>query len=255
MSRCVLVIVVSLFSGVAQGKPPTKAELIKILKTIDDRMRSPGDYQAQVYVEYKQTSQEDLVYQMNVLRRDKDEALLMLTTEPKTMAGQGYLRLSKNMWFYNPTAGKWSRRTARDRISGTGARRRDFDQWNLAGERDPTYLAQEKIGSFIAHKIRLVGKPNIEVAVPILYLWVDSKTNNPLKMESRSVSNKLLYTNYYPKWAKVKKSSTVVYYPKEIRIFNEVDKGEQTLLLVRKAIMAPLPGNIFTKAWVESKAR
>ena len=44
---------------------------------------------------------------------------MILFTKPKASQGKGYLRLDKNLWFYDPSVGKWERRTERERIGGT----------------------------------------------------------------------------------------------------------------------------------------
>jgi hypothetical protein len=46
-----------------------------------------------------------------------------------------------------------------------------------------------------------------------------------------------------------------VYYPEEIRFYDEVEKANQTLVLIRAVDTKPLPANLFTKAWLESKSR
>ena len=46
-----------------------------------------------------------------------------------------------------------------------------------------------------------------------------------------------------------------VYVPAEIRIYDEVEKGNQTLVVIRETDLRPLDANIFTKAWLESKSR
>jgi hypothetical protein len=46
-----------------------------------------------------------------------------------------------------------------------------------------------------------------------------------------------------------------VYFPGEIRIFDEVEKGNSSLILIRDVDLRPLDANLFTKAWLESKSR
>jgi hypothetical protein len=46
-----------------------------------------------------------------------------------------------------------------------------------------------------------------------------------------------------------------VYFPGEIRIYDEVEKGNSTLIVIRETDLRPLDANIFTKAWLESKSR
>ncbi len=242
---------VLLYSMVAV--PPT--DLPALLKQIDQKLTSPGDYTAEVYLEQKQAGKEDLAFQLLVYRRDEDQSLIFLFKKPKTRVGEGFLRKDRNLWSYNPGVGRWNRQTARTQVAGTDARTRDFDQWNLAEEYDAEYLTSEKLGAFTAHKIKLRAKPNMDVAFPIMELWIDSATNNPLKIGSYALSERLMQTSYYPKWVRVESKSGGVYYPEEIRIYDELTKGNETIIKVQKAQIAPLPSNIFTKAWLESQSR
>ena len=98
---------------------------------------------------------------------------MILFTKPKSSAGQGYLRIDKNLWFYDPSVGKWERRTERERIGGTNSRRSDFDESRLAEEYDPTDEGEEKLGAYTAHKLLLKGKAGIDLAFPRIRIWID----------------------------------------------------------------------------------
>jgi hypothetical protein len=80
---------------------------------------------------------------------------------------------------------------------------------------------------------------------------------NILKREDKALSGKLLRTTYYPKWNKLFSESKKadVYIPSEIRIFDEVEKGNKTLIQIRETDLSALDANLVTKAWLESKSR
>ena len=124
-------------SSMQQGATPSDADLVGMLKTIDERTQNSGDYKSVAYVEQKERGKEDVAREVIVYRRDADDKLMILITKPKSEAGKGYLRLDKNLFQYDPTVGKWERRTERERIAGTDSRRQDFDHSNLAGEYTP----------------------------------------------------------------------------------------------------------------------
>jgi hypothetical protein len=180
-----------------------------------------------------------------------------LFTAPKNVVGQGYLRVDKNLWFYDPTVGKWERRTERERIGGTNSRRSDFDESRLAEEYDPTDAGEEKLGAYTAQRIDLKGKSGLDLAFPVIKLWVDKETNNVLKRQEFALSGRLLRTSYYPKWKKVYSESkkSDVWFPQEIRFYDEVEKENSTLVLIKSVDLRALEPNLFTKAWLESKSR
>lgn len=233
------------------------AEMKKTLEVIDDRQRNGGDYKSLVYLEQKEKDKADTVREALVYRRDADDKLMILFTKPKGEAGKGYLRLDKNLWSYDPNVGKWERRTERERIAGTDSRRADFDESRLAEEYDATYEGEEALGKFQVHKMSLKARPNIDVAYPVIKLWVDKDTTNVLKRQEFALSGRLMRTLYYPKWQKLFSESkgADVWYPQEIRIYDEVEKSNSTVILIKSVDLRSLEANIFTKAWLESKSR
>ena len=182
---------------------------------------------------------------------------MILMTKPKGEAGRGYLRLEKNLWSYDPNTGKWERRTERERIAGTDSRRADFDESRLAEEYTPTFEGEEKLGRFDVHKLKLEAKAGVDVAYPVVRLWVDKATSNILKRQEYALSGRLLRTSYYPRWEKLFSESkqAEVWYPKEMRFFDEVEKANSTVVLMKTVDLRPLEANLFTKAWLESKSR
>jgi hypothetical protein len=233
------------------------AGMKKTLEVIDDRQRNGGDYKSLVYLEQKEKDKADTVREALVYRRDADDKLMILFTKPKGEAGKGYLRLDKNLWSYDPNVGRWERRTERERIAGTDSRRADFDESRLAEEYDPAYEGEEALGKFQVHKLSLKARPNIDVAYPVVKLWVDKDNNNVLKRQEFALSGRLMRTLYYPKWQKLFSESkgADVWYPQEIRIYDEVEKSNSTVILIKSVDLRSLEANIFTKAWLESKSR
>ena len=241
----------------AAAAPLTDQQMVTLLQQIDDRQRNSGDYKSLAYIEQKSRDKTDLIYEVIIYRRDENDKLMLLFSKPKAEAGKGYLRLNKNLFLYDPTVGKWERRTERERIGGTSSQRADFDESRLALEYTPEYVAEEKLGKFKVHHLKLRAKEDADVAYPIIDLWLDMKTGNSLKLQERALSGRLMRTAYYPKWKRIfsKSKGDYVYFPREIRIFDEIEKGNSTTIVLRKVDLNSLPANIFTKAWLESKSR
>jgi outer membrane lipoprotein-sorting protein len=252
----VLVFLATSAAGLAHAAL-TKPELVKILKAVDDRQKNQGDWHSHIYMEQKERDKIDVVYEAEVYRRSEDQKFVILFTKPKASQGQGYLRIDKNLWFYDPAVGKWERRTERERIGGTNSRRSDFDESRLAEEYDPEDDGEQKLGAYTAQAMTLKGKPGLDLAFPVIKLWVDKETYNVLKRQEFALSGRLLRTSYYPKWKKAHSESKKadVWFPEEIRFFDEVEKANSTLILIKEVDFRPLPANLFTKAWLESKSR
>jgi len=110
---------------------------------------------------------------------------------------------------------------------------------------------------FTVHHLELKAKEDADVAYPVLHIWVDAATKNLLKQQERALSGKLMRTAYYPKWEKMFSPSkgAEIYFPREIRIFDEIEKGNRSTIVIQKLDLGTLPPNIFTKAWLESRSR
>ncbi len=235
----------------------SKEKMVELLKGIDERVRSSGDYKSLVYLEQHEKDKPDVAREALVYRRDADQKLMILFSKPKTEAGKGYLRVDKNLWYYDPNVGKWERRTDRERIGGTDSRRQDFDQSDLANEYDPEFVGEEKLGKYKVWHLKLKGKPGKDLAYPMVEFWIDQATGNDLKRQDFALSGRLMRTSLNPKWEKIYSESkkAELWYRKDMRIFDEIDKANSTLILIKSVDLTPLPENIFTKAWMEAKSR
>ncbi len=233
------------------------AQMRALLEDLDARQRSVGDYQAQVFIDQKRKGKTDVAYQADIYRRDDKGKLVILFRKPRSEAGKGYLRVESNLFLYDPSVGKWERRTDRESIGGTASQRRDFDASSFAADYDPSYEGVDKLGKFETHHLKLVAKEGKDVAYPAVEIWVDIESGNLLKLQEFALSGRLMRTSYYPKWAKVASDAkgSPVYFPKQIRIFDEVEKDNKTTIVMQKVELDALPDSIFTKAWLESKSR
>ena len=249
--------VVAVFPATVSAEDLTKQEMNEILEELDRRQQSAGDYKARVYIDQREKDKTDLLYEAVIYRRDRTDKMVILFTKPKSEAGKGYLRIDENLFLYDPNVGKWERRTERERIGGTGGQRRDFDESELSEKYVPGYVASESLGKYEVHHMKLEAKDRDDVAYPIMHIWVDKDSGNVLKSQEFALSGKLMRTTYYPKWERIynEEKDDYVYFPKEIRIYDEVEKGNRTIILFRNVELESLPDNIFTKAWLESKSR
>ena len=256
-SRLSIVVLLSLFVVAPAYAGPSKPQLVDMLKTVDTNQKSIGDFRSDTYMEQKEKGKLSVVYEAQVFRRSADARFMILFTNPKASQGQGYLRVDSNLWFYDPAVGKWERRTERERIGGTDSRRSDLDESRLSDEYDPEWVGEEKLGAYDAVVLKLTGKPDLSLSFPVIKIWIDKDTKNVLKRQEYALSGKLLRTCYYPKWKKVfsQTKGAPVWFPEEARFYDEVEKENSTLLIMKTVDIRPLEANLFTKAWLESKSR
>lgn len=231
-------------------------DMANILKDLDTRQRALGDFKAHAFIQRKETGKEDVLYESLFYRRGTDKKFMFLVLAPKTEAGQGYLRIDDNLWLYTPRTGKWERLTERDRILGTDGRRQDFDESRLAEEYNPSFIGEGVLGVYKTWKLKLTAKPGSDVAWPVLELEVDQQSGNVLKRLEYALSGKLMRRSLYPKWVKITDpKGKEVWYSEQIYFYDEVEKGNQSVIKIDAVDLSPLEVNMFTKAWLESKSR
>jgi hypothetical protein len=235
----------------------TPQESLDLVKRFDDRQRNDGDFAGLCFLEQKEKDKSDVVRELVYYRRSEGQRLLMLFTKPKAEAGKGYLRIEKNLWLYDPSTGKWERRTERERIGGSDSRRGDFDESRLSEEFDIRWEADEKLGAYTTHRLLLTAKEGVDVAYPTLKLWYDAATGNLLKRQDLALSGRLMRTALYPRWKKVYSESKrgEVWYPEQIHLYDEIEKANSTMVIIKQVDLRPLSSNMFTKAWLEAKSR
>lgn len=258
MTRTAAALAVLLLQAAAlPARALTAGEALAKVRVLDERTHNNGDFTGLCFLEQKEKDKDDVVRELVYYRRSEGQRLLMLFTRPKAEAGKGYLRIEKNLWLYDPSTGKWERRTERERIGGSDSRRGDFDESRLAEEFDVKWEADEKLGAYATHRLLLTAKEGVDVAYPTVRLWLDAATGNLLKRQDLALSGRLMRTALYPRWKKVWSASKKgeVWYPEQIYLYDEIEKANSTMVIIKQVDLRALDANMFTKAWLEAKSR
>lgn len=226
-----------------------------LIKKIDAQTAFDSDFQATVFLQQKHREKGDRIFQAAVYRRDENNRFMMLFVKPKAEAGKGYLVIDRNLFLYSPNTGDWSR-VSEDRIEGTDTNLQDFESWNLSERYNARYMKEDRLGKIPVYHIELTAKEGQQVDVAKMELWVEQSKNHVLKVQEFALSGKLLRTTYRTKWKPIEDTAGKTrYLPLETRVYDEVEKGNQTMMVVGGVDLSDLPENIFSKAWLESKSR
>jgi len=223
-------------------------DFIAILKAVDDM----GDFGKQDYssvytIVSEKPGENPSTTQIRLFRRDAQDQFLILIQKPEKQKGQGYLKIDDNVWFYDPESGNFSHSTIKENIQNTKAKNSDMKRYTLAEDYDVTSSAEGKLGAFDVWILDLKAKNN-EVSYQRIRLTIRKDKPLPLKEEDFSVSNKLMRTMLYlPTYINVG-SKTI---PAKIKIVDELNKGEQSLMTISDVVVGKLPDSTFTKAFLE----
>ncbi len=222
-------------------------DYLAILRDIDElRSFDKADFSAVLTMisEDPEKGVEKKVVQM--FRRDRDDKFLMLIKEPEVQRGQGYLKVGKNMWFYDPESRKFSHISLKENFAGTDAKNSDFGKSSLAEDYDVISHSEGKLGRFDVYILELKAKNN-EVTYPYMKVWVTKKPHLVLKVENYSLNKRLLRVSYYPKYARVGNS----YIATRMIFIDSLVKNKRTQITLTDLSVEKLPNYVFTKSYVE----
>lgn len=197
-----------------------------------------------------------VVRDMLVFNRPSEGKLVMLTQAPKTEAGNGYLRVDRNIWSYDVNLGHWDRRTERDSIAGTNARRSDIDLSDFSDLYAAKGCEEVMVKGHPVEILELVAKPGIDAPFTKEKIWVNDQWLM-IRSQDYAATGKLLRSMVVTRKAVVQRKDLKrnVEVATELNLFDEVDKTRKTILRIEGATQGELAPNIFTKAYVESKSR
>ena len=183
-------------------------------------------------------------------RRDSDDAFLILIRDPAVQRGQGYLRQGENLWFYDPESRKFSHTSLKEAFQGTDARNSDFGDVSFADDYKVRSMEEGALGQYAVYVLDLQANSD-EVTYPFLKAWVTKKGSLVLKTEDYSLTERLMRTSYYPRYARV--GGTVV--PTEMIFVDELVEGKKTRISMSDLSESAISDSVFTKGYVERANR
>lgn len=234
--------------GIASAATP---DIEAILRAIDDQSNFlESDFQAtmSIITQDPEKGEEKLVVRQ--YRRDRENKFLLLILEPKAQMGQGYLMDEENLWFYDPESRKFSHTSLKESFAGSDARNEDFTQSSLSRDYRATAYEEGVLGAYQVYVIDLEAVHN-EVADPYLRIWVEKQNNLVLKMESYSLTKRLMRTAYFPNY--IKEGNAVI--PRVMMFVDELVPGRRTNITIIEHSFDRLSDTVFTKAYVERANR
>jgi outer membrane lipoprotein-sorting protein len=238
-----------IFLGLALGQAAFAADpdIAGIIATID-RMASfrDTDFSCTYTLVSEKPGEKPEVFKVRLFRRDREEKFLILFLEPETQKGQGYLQIEDNLWFYDPESRKFNHSSFKENLSDSEAKNSDMRASSLAEDYAVQGYTEDKLGKYEVYVVTLAAR-NDEVSYPTLKMWISKADSLMLKIESYSLSNRLMRTSYYPSYVRIGDRLL----PSRMLFVDELNKGEKTQATISDASFAALPDSVFTKAYLE----
>ena len=235
------------------GAAPTGAS---ILQRLDDMENLGVDVSSRVKLTQQKKKTGTKEIGCIFYRRDRDDAFLIVMTAPNAEKGNGYLRVGDNFWMYRSSSRVFQHVNRDESIGGSNAKGGDFEKRKMVElyrpviENGAEKVAADMLGQVPVWRIELIAKVN-DVTYPKQIYWVRQDNGLPLKVQSYALSGTLMETAYYLNFTMIAGK----YFLVKGLFIDEFEKGDRTLLEISGISLAPIPGNVFTKPYLENLSR
>jgi hypothetical protein len=246
-------ILILTFAGSLSARPAAA----DLLKKIEDNYHQSTDVRARVGLTQQKTNQGVKNIEMMYYRRDRDNAFLIVMTGPEAEKGNGYLRMDDNFWMYRRNTRTFQHINRDENIGGSDAHGDDFESRNLTEMYQPVKdsaggdgITEEKLGQIPVFRFEVKAIVN-DVSYPKKIYWVRQDNALVLKEASYSLSNTLMQTAYYLKYAPINGK----FVPVQQMFIDEFEKGNKTIMELSNISTEKLAETIFTKAYLENLSK
>ncbi len=233
MSQSAALALSLLCAGAAFAAPDFGA----MLKEVDDMGSFPGkDVSITYTVVDTKPNKPDSVFQWSIFRRDEKDQVVMVTLKPEAQKGEGILKIDDDVYRWQPDVG-WTHFSMSKDIQNSNAKTSDFRGSRLSDDYDVLSSAEVTLGKYQAWELTLKAKTN-----EVTYDWVKVyiRKDKPLILMTKNYSPaksiteaSLLRTVQYPPTYVTVGGKEL---PTEIRMLDEVNKGNKTVLSIPKDV-------------------
>jgi hypothetical protein len=189
-----------------------------------------------------------------VFRRDSTETYVIIIMQPLISKGQGYLKESSTLWFYDPQSRLFNTTSSADRFQDTNARNSDFTRSTLAQDYKVVGGENAVLGRFNCRLLSLEAVTT-EVAYPKMKVWI-SEDGLLRKSEDYSLSGQLLRTSAIPDYHRIGNR----FVPKQIlfvdalrgAVINGTFQNEKTQISITRPSFNKVADSVFSKTFLET---
>ena len=210
-----------------------------------DRIRFPQEgFQVDVTITTTAPDIDPEVRAYRILSKGNSQTLVQ-TTEPAIDRDQILLMRDRDLWAFLPNLTQPVRLPLSQRLTGQVANG-DLARANFVGDYHPRILRQDKVEAETYHVLELEAIDQWVTYRRVL-LWVNAKTDRPLKAEFYAVSGRLVKTCQYVDFQSMGGATR----PTRLVIDDALRSGNRSVLEYRAMKLRDLPDKIFTKDYLK----
>jgi outer membrane lipoprotein-sorting protein len=230
--------------GAVAIAPADEAKARRIVEQAD-QIRFPAEgFQVDVTIVTTSKDEAPEERRYRVLSKGNDRTIVMVTA-PADERGQILLMREHDLWIFLPNVSQPVRLSLAQRLTGQVANG-DLARANFTGDYNPKVLRIDTIDGVRYYVLELTAVDNSVTYRRVLY-WVRESNSEPFKAEFYSVSNRLLKTCTYGKYAKMAGRLR----PTELVMTDALRAGEQSVLDYSDMKPRDLPDKVFTKDYLK----
>lgn len=229
----------------------------EILKEMEKRQELGVDVTVKVKMTTQRVRQGTRQQQFIYYRRDSDDAFLIVGISPENNRGVGYLRVEGNVWYYRPNTRTFQHLSRGDRISGTDMTVQDIEKRKftemygpVTDEKGNEIYTEEMLGKIPVYKFEVRAKVK-DVNYHKQIYWVRRDNYLELKRDDYSLSDTLMYTNYFLEYTKIEGR----YLGIKGMVVDQFEKGNKTIYELSGISLKPIDDAVFTKAYLENLSK
>jgi len=233
------------FPPAALAAEPDFEAMVRELDKIEDF--TGMDFSGVFTIASEKPGEKQSVSQIRMFRRDAKKQFLILVLLPEASKGQGYLKEDDNVWFYDPTSRKFTHSSIKENLQDSEAKNSDFTNKSILDDYAIEKTEAATLGKFPIWIITLKARTG-EASYDRMKLSIRQDKVLILKEEDLGASGRLMRTTLFPKYAEV---SPGKFFPSQMLIVDEINKGEKSQVTMSELSTAKLPDKVFTKAFIE----
>lgn len=256
IKRMLLSVLLLVIIGSCVYAAPTVSEIMQKM----EGMQNLGvDTTARVKITQQKPDQGVKVFECIYYRQDQTDSFLIVMIAPDNEKGNGYLRVDDNMWMYRRNTRTFQMMSRDESIAGSDANSGDFETRKFTELYEPALnadgkeiLAEEKLGKAEIPVYRFEAKAKVkDVEYPKEIYWVRQDNYLIMKQESYALSGTLMQTSFFPKWTEIEGK----FLPLQMIFVDEFEKGNKSIVELSGISLQAIPGETFTKAYLENLSK
>lgn len=236
-----------LTAGFTTAEVPSVEKMYGIMEAVQEAYNFNEDFMCIVSHIIEKPGEPKEAAQYKFFRRDFKDQTCIVQLAPEADKGTGYLQEKNNLWTYDPYSHQFTHSSLKKTIGSSDTKASDLTKrGKFKDEYQILSVEESKVGKFEVYAV-LTKTLRSDAVYAQEKFFVRKDNNLVLKIENYGASGRLMRTNFFPKYVKVKQYNI----PMHQIFINEIKKGEKTTQILADFEITAIPDVVFTKAYLE----